>query len=271
MAHGILHGIKHGIVHGAKQAGQLTLGGDPFAGIDRDATSNIYYPANSSQWTQFRSAASLSIGNPNSLWLCQEASGNLADSIGSLTLTATGSPAYNQAVAGHTRLGLTVGTDGAADRFAAAAGVGPSPATTSQVWLFGCLFPATPAAVRTVGGLNITSGTNSFRVMHLNATGFVRNQVVSVNTDGANSCSTEFHLIVMRYDRANSVGNVYTKDEKLVGTYSASVNDGAKGILNGSLTKVVYIAMWSGANAENFTDGNTKSLVQAMGTPVGWS
>lgn len=244
---------------------------DPFAGIDRDATSNIYVPANSSQWVQLINALSLSISPPSSLWLCQEAAGNLADSIGALTLSAVGTPVYQQAVAGWSRKGVAASADGAGDRFQLASGVGPNPTTTSQLWLALTLMPATPAAIRFHMGLNVVNGTNSLRLGHLLTTGFPRIQIVGVTADGANSVSTEFHANVVKFDRANSVANVYTNDEKVVGVYSALVNDGAKGFCNASLAKVVYACMWQGSDAENITDAQLKSLLQGMGFTIAWS
>lgn len=264
---GLLSGLRSGLRSGLNPP----VGGDPFAGIDRDATSNIYVPADAGQWTQFRTAAGLAMANPDSLWLCQEAAGNLADSIGALPLTAVGAPVYQQAVAGWTRKGVAASADGVADRFHLATGVGPSPATTSQLWLALMLMPATPVgATRFHMGLNVASGTNSVRHGHLVTSGLPRVQVSGVTADGANSISTEFHACAIKYDRTNNVANAYTLDEKIVGTYSAAINDGAKGFCNASLAKVVYACMWSGANAE-VSDANLKALLQAMGFAPAWS
>lgn len=242
---------------------------DPFAGIDRDATSNIYLPADSAQWTQLRTAAGLSMANPDSLWLCQEAAGNLADSIGALTLTAIGAPLYQQAAAGWTRKAVSVSADGAADRFAATAGVGPSPATTSQLWLILGTMPATPAGTRFFLGLNLTGGLSNHRLGHLLASGFPRSQVNGVNVDGSNSISNELQACAVKLNNTASEAKSYTLDEKLTNAFVA-VADGTKGFGNGSLIKVVYAAMWSGAAAE-VADADFKALLQAMGFTVAWS
>ena len=54
--------------------------------VTRDAASSKYTPASAAEWAELLSGSGL--GAPSSLWLCQESSGTLADSIGSRTLTA---------------------------------------------------------------------------------------------------------------------------------------------------------------------------------------
>jgi RHS repeat-associated protein len=70
-------------------------------GVTQDATSNWYVPANSTEWTNLLSGTGIS--NPSQLWLMQESSGNLSDSIGTATLTATGTVSYQQSVTGWSR------------------------------------------------------------------------------------------------------------------------------------------------------------------------
>lgn len=244
------------------------------AQVTRDATSNIYVPANAAEWTTFRSALALAVGSPDALWLCQEASGNLADTIGALPETATATLNYQQAVAGWTRT-MVASTDAGNGKAVLASGTGPSPATTSQVWLAIVSMPATPAANRVFFGINTPSASNACRLLHLTATGNLRLNVVGVNTDGG-SYSSGVHVFLLRYDRANSVANCYTDAEKLVGTYSGSATDGDKGMGNAgagtsSARGLLYSAMWQGANAENFTDANSKALLQGMGFTIAWS
>ena len=55
-----------------------------------DATSLKGVPASLSEWNQLIAAYGLGIGAPSDLYLLQEASGNAADSIGAIPLTAAG-------------------------------------------------------------------------------------------------------------------------------------------------------------------------------------
>ena len=77
--------------------------------VTQDALSGWYFPANSTEWTSLLSGTGIS--NPSSLWLCQEASGTLADSIGSRPLTISGTPSYQQPAVGFSRLGFQPRTD----------------------------------------------------------------------------------------------------------------------------------------------------------------
>jgi hypothetical protein len=72
--------------------------------VSRDATSLRYVPANGSEWAELLSGTG--IPNPAHLYLFQEASGNPADSIDGKALTASGTLAYQQAVAGWSRLAI---------------------------------------------------------------------------------------------------------------------------------------------------------------------
>lgn len=265
---GLYSGLRSGLQSGLNPGGGAV---DPFAGVTKDATSNKYVPANSSEWTTFRTAGSLSTANPNSLWLCQETSGNLSDSIGSLTLTANATPTYDNAVTGWTRKGLGF-TQVANQRFGAAAGVGPSPATTSQMWLWIVTVTATPAATR--GICQVSNGATVLQGL-LTSTPRARINVGGTTTDGTNSPATETNgmPVVLLYDRSGSRAMLYTSQEKITGTYSAGVVDGVKGIGAGTSFPgfCVYGAMWSGAAAEAFTDANVKSLLQTMGFTIPWS
>ena len=64
-----------------KAAAASTAAGDQRQQVTVDATkTNRYIPQTAAEWT------ALGLVAPNSLWPCQESSGNLLDVIGSLTL-----------------------------------------------------------------------------------------------------------------------------------------------------------------------------------------
>jgi RHS repeat-associated protein len=92
----------------AQFATQHTTTFDYTNGVTRDATSQWFVPQSYTEWTNL--LAGTGIPNPTNLWKCQEASGNLADSIGTATLTATnvGGMAYAQGVTGWTRKAVTL-------------------------------------------------------------------------------------------------------------------------------------------------------------------
>lgn len=223
--------------------------------ITIDATKGWARPANGAEWTEL--LAGTGIGNPDSSWDCTEGSGNLADDIGSVTLTAVTSPIYSQAAAGWAGTGLGF-TDGTSDAFRAHTGVGPDPTTTSQAWLVVVNFASNPqAAARAFFGINMTSSTACCRAQ-LQSTGVIRLNVAGVSVDGAASHPNGDYVFVIRYDRAATLAKLYSDLETLTGTYSAAgVLDANKGVGSAGAPAGMtcfLVAMWSGANAETLDD-----------------
>lgn len=261
-------------------AASSAIGTDPlvptssgYAGVSRDATSGIYVPASSTEWTTFIAAAGLSISVPDSLWLCQEASGNLADSIGALSLTAGGTPGYQASVTGWTRKAVT-SADGSTSAFLRAAASGPNPSTTSSLWVWLVEYASTPAANRVVFGLATTSTAECYA--SILSTNVPRIRVAGVNTNGAAAASgagVKPWAIIL--DRAGSRANLYTPNEAVTGTYSGALTDSAKGygdlVTTTAGASVVYGFMMSGAKAEAATNGVIKACLQAMGFTIPWS
>ncbi len=243
--------------------------------VAKDATSGIYVPADATQWADFITCKGLTISAPNSLWLLQEASGNAADSIGSLTLTATGTPSYEQPATGWTRLGVGF-TDNATQHFSVAAASGPNPTTTSSFWLCSVVIRTEPTAARTIlGPGRITSSTDEIRLMASPSAGTNRlgMRCDAVVTNGVSDHAAGTHFFGCKYDRANSIVVGYSELEKHSGTYSAAILDGTKGFGGVVAMDAVYVyaCMWSGAAAEAMTDANVKALQVARGFSIPWS
>lgn len=249
----------------------VASGVDPYAGVTKDATANIYFPSTSGEWSTFRTAASLVMAAPNSLWLCQEASGNLADSIGANTLTAA-SLSYQQAAAGFSRKAVScaVATGAGATL---ASGAGPNPASTSSLWL-GVMAVTAPASTRQVMAAGGALAASEMSLRATATTSVPSLKCAGTATAGAVALVTTLSPVVLRYDRTNSAAKAYTAAEKVTGTYSASVTDGTKGFGNGIVTNaafsLAYGAMWQGAAAEG-SDADLKTLLTAMGFSIAWS
>lgn len=263
---GLTTGIQAGIRTGIKTGitGGIFVGGGPAA--DQDATSGKYVPSSVAQWAAIGAAA------PVSIHLCQESSGNLADSVGSLILTPLGSPTYQQAVSGWTRkaVGLTQVSN---QRFGAAAAIGPDPSATSTLWLVYAAITATPGGNRDLFGINLT-GANNCKAQ-ATATPRMRTLINAAPTTGtADPTATGLQPMLLKHDRTAGVATLYTGQEKLAGTYSASVVDGIKGFgTSGGTTApalIAYSAVWSGASAE-VSDAQAKTLLQTLGWSIGWS
>jgi hypothetical protein len=261
---------------GARVGPKMGMVGDGslLATVTKDATSNIYVPANASEWSNLLAAANISSGGPASTWLCQEATGNLADSIGATTLAANGAVTYQNAVTGWTRkaAGIPAATSA---RFQAAAGIGANPASTSVLWL-GFLKVTGAAAnrgVMTAGGAAV--GTD-LEAMSVATTHVPRLTTVAVTADGASDPTGAVRPWVICYDRTNSRVTLYTDQEKIPGTYNAGVTDGNKGfgaVQNASVaaaSSVLYGACFSGSAAV-LTDAQIKKLLQTMGWTISWT
>lgn len=84
--------------------------------VTRDATSGFYVPANATEWTNLLQGSG--VPSPAYAWQLQETSGNLADSISGVTLTAHAGTGltYAATVSGWSRKGLSF-TDGSTSYF----------------------------------------------------------------------------------------------------------------------------------------------------------
>lgn len=243
------------------------------ASVTRDATSLIYVPASAGEWSSTMAVAGIGSGNPASTWLCQEASGNLADSIGANTLTVAGASwAYRQAVTGWTRLALTV-PDASANHNAQNNATVPDVQTTS-VLLYGIVSmpAAAPAANRRIAHLDGTSAA----IIQLNTT--PRLQCVtggaggSVVTGTANPVNAVRPLIAC-VNRTANTAKVYSDQEKITGTqgtYSGvSIGWGSSSGTSPAMG-LLYGAMWTGSAAE-LTDAQIKTLLQTLNWGIAWS
>lgn len=234
---------------------------------DIDATSTKRVPVNAFQWSMLGYV-------PTGLWLCQEGSGNLADSIGSLTLTANGSPLYNQAVAGWTRTAAAF-SQLSNQRFTAAAASGPNPATTSVLWLAYFVSQTAPGGVRGMMhiGANVGIGmSNIGNVLRLSVVG------VTADDSTTNPVADDLvHPLVLLYDRTNTRAMMYTDEAATTGTYNSGATDGNKGIggagfatgATPALSGAVYLVAFSSTAAE-LNDAAVRTLLQALQWTVAW-
>jgi hypothetical protein len=229
-----------------------------------DATSGQAVPATSAEWTAFIARKGLTISAPTHLYLCQEASGNLADSIGALTLTASATPLYQQAVTGWTRKGVGF-NGGTAQHFG---NTGYPNAATSSTFVMMYLDGLTAAPLS--GGTLLTHGTNitAIGVSQVATSGKARyrNGGTIVDTTAAVTATP----IAFLHNIATSTARLYTNAQKLSPAYAAAAGTnlyvGAQSgasILTGTL---YYLAIWSG------TDGEVSDAqVLALHTALGWS
>lgn len=235
------------------------------AAVPQDGPNSWYVPASAADFT------ARGVTAPTSLWLCQQASGNLSDSIGANTLTAAGTVLYQQALpASWTRKGVGMAT-GTGRRFAMASGVGPNPGTTSMLWLWYVQLTAAPAAARSVV---VTSDNANNMEARVTTTPAYRCTCATVDGTGAsNAGTTLIRAVAFQLDRANSVAKVYTDQEVISTTYSSAVADGNKGIGASGIAAASALygwgCLWTGADAE-VSQATVKDRMQKLGITIPW-
>jgi hypothetical protein len=246
--------------------------------VERDATSLIRVPSSLTQWQNFN-AYHVAIGTanfpnvtPSSLYLMQEASGNLADSIDGITLTATGaSLIYQQAVAGWSRKAFAI-PDGLVTHNAQNTTTAVDISTTSALWMLYVRMPAgAPAAVRRLARINATGmlGSLSTTPRIQCVTGGAGGSTVN----GTSNPTGAVHLFAIQANRALPQARIFTDQEKVagtVGTYATVALGIGSSAGNSADVGYLYGPLFTGAAAE-LSDAQVKSLAQALGFTIPWS
>jgi hypothetical protein len=235
---------------------------NPMAGVAQDATSSKYVPATAAQWTTTMSAAGIATGNPTSLWLCQEASGSLADSIGTQTLPSEGArQSYGNVISGWTRKALQSVGDG----WYLGASPAPDPATTSSLTLVYALVGAG-------SGIIVTANTGQTWGTRLSpSASLTRVESGATFTDGAVDPTGSSRPWVYKLDRSRVTGNGYTDQEKLSVALGSPTGPGTY-FSNSTLVagcSILYVAQFTGTAAE-LSDANVRSLLQVLGWSPAW-
>lgn len=265
-------GLRSGLLSGLRSGLNPNVG-DPFFGIDRDATSNIYVPASSAQWTQFLAAAGLSAWSvPDALHLCQEAAGNLADTMaGALTLTAANTPLYQQAAAGWSRQSAAM-DDGTSDAFGSTAFALPNINTESMLMYAIVNIPtAAPAGTRNMiclGAVGTRAAAEFVVTDRVRAVCGANAAVGAVDPGGVRP-------VVCQVDQTANVMRVATDQEVLSPVFDAAVAGEQLrigGVPTGNTAAgagFLYVATWYLAPAER-SQADIKALLQALGWAIPW-
>ncbi len=257
-------GPRIGVAVGVS-ANELGFFSSGISGVTRDATSGVYTPASAAEWTTLLAAAGDAIGGPSALYLCQEASGNLADSIGTFTLTASGTGiTYAQSVAGWSRKGVTF-NDGGSGAFANADAGLPDLSTTSFSSLWYWQESGTPAANRMLFAAGLVTMSQAL----VQATGVPR------FTSGVNSAlgvvqlSTPVRPWLPTHNKTASSDVLYLDTEKVTPTFSVlttgkSITWGQSSAVAHPPGSLLYAALFFGAAAER-TSTQWKTLLTTLG------
>lgn len=272
-------GVRVGVKVGARAGVAVGVGEDQLAvtaslvGVAIDAASAKYVPANLTQWQTVMAAAGVGSGAPSSLYLLQEASGNAADSIGALPLTAGGTLAYQQAVPGWMRVGIKTTAGSVGTLLTTAAGL-PDILTTSCSLLAYVLLPTFAATLRTVVQLGTPFNTEASA--ELNGTPKTMIFQCDPNTTvGAVDNTSVVRPIWITVNRTGIVSALDTDLEELTAVLSAAAGKqyllGGDNIMSNNPDNCTYIyaVRFDGAAAE-LTKSQRRSVLQTLGWTIPW-
>ncbi len=266
----LVSGLRSGVRSVLRSGLNPSDGGvpDPLAGVTRDATSLVYAPATAGEWTSTMAAASLATGNPASTWLFQEASGNLADAIGGVTLTQTGvGHLYQQLVTGWTRRAVQC-VDAVAGQKWLNTTTAPNAGTTDVLLLVYVSVPlVAPLAARDLLGHAAAADCR------MNTTGRLR-VGFGAAADLAQDPRGRVMPVVMKIDNTNTISALYTDQEKFIGTYVTPASTSMVFIggqtAAASNAAYLYAANFVGA-AARLTDAQIKTLLQTLNWTIPWT
>lgn len=238
-----------------------------------DAGSGWAVPESTTEWTSL--LAGTGIGNPSDLWLCQEAAGNLADSIGPNVLTAYNIPSYQNAVSGWSRKAINCQSQN--DAFYNENGTNCGDIdTNSNLILLICAYGGTPSATKSI--VNIGDPNHDARHMGVSNTPvFAAYGTGQATGNGSDNPGTGVHVALIQIDRTNGAFVVQTDQETIQPVYTAPAG-GAYTYLSlgpdssGDGTTAIYIlyaALWHGSAAEMNSAQRTKLISLIQSPPAG--
>lgn len=240
-------------------------------GVTQDAGSGVYCPASTAEWQLVYTAAGLNPAlTPGGVWLMQEASGNLADSVATFTLAASGTGlAYQQTVAGWTRKAVTT-TENGTGVFANADG-GLTDIGVGNIALLGYAKPTTSGSLRSILGLGLS--VTRCAGERAATTGFPSITCGLNSLGGAVDPSDRIRPWLVQMSRSQTIAALYTDAEKIIPTFGVTaagrqVTFGALAA-NSSACSYVYGAVFLG-NPGNLTAAQWKTLLQTLGWNVLW-
>lgn len=241
-----------------------------------DATSGIAIPQNASEWSAFIASKGLSTwSNPNLLYALQDTVSPLVPSIGSATLTVSGTVTYQQVITGFATKGIKLAQT--ASNYASSTDASlPTPSTTSALLLALIDAQALGPGVGQFPNLMGMVAANAFSAeMYQNSLNWYvhngANNQISVNALTGRGVVP----VVIKHDVTNLAIGGYTDKDSLAPTYAALA--ATKLLFLGNNTAYtatggfgcVYFAVWWGAAAER-TAADVRSLLTAMGYSPTW-
>jgi hypothetical protein len=233
-----------------------------------DGMSNKGVPAAAFEWTEVMEAIGMTKPAPDHLWLMQESSGSLDDSIGTVQLMPQNGPSYQNAVTGWSR--VAVGTfDLSADQGFITSATGNLNGTSYLLLVYVAVI-GTPSAERAIMGLG--ANTDHRYVSVTPAPVFKGTGAGVTPTIGTVNPMASVHPVVLKINPAQFSYVVYTDQEKLTVNWTGTGGLGnllmiGNAVIGAAPARYLYGALWKGASA-NATDADVKGLLQGLGWTV---
>lgn len=227
-----------------------------------DGTSAKAFPQSATEFT------AQAFPTPSHLYTCQEASGNLLDKVASANLTTSGSPLYQQAVAGWSN--KAVGASGAAsNQFFSTAAVADTATTSVAFLIYALINQPVSAGQRAFYGAASNDAFESVAGSNV-----IRLRTGAQAGNGALDHTGQVRPYLVVHDKTNNVNAIWTNIEKKAITFAAASGTSFQmqtGISadTTSNTKYLLAVLWEGAAAEALNnDTAVKSMLQSMGWSI---
>jgi hypothetical protein len=233
-----------------------------------DGQSKKGVPQATFEWVELFQANGLAKQAPSHLWLMQDTSGPLTDSIGSITLAPQNTPLYGNAIAGWSR--VAVGTfDSPTDQGFITGSIGKlnGPGYLLLVYVAVVTPPSAERSLFGIGGGSDHRYVAITPTPRFKGTGAGMAGIVGM----ANPMAT-VHPIVLAINPSQQKYVVYTDEEKLTVPWIGT--SGVDGLLTfgnagfGSpAARYLYAALWEAPNSD-FADLDVKRMLVGLGWAV---
>ncbi len=216
--------------------------------VTQDATSLRYIPQSAAEWTTL--LAGTGIPNPTVLHLCQEAAGDLADTMGTgQVLAVSGAPSYQQAVAGWSKKAVLC-TDGSTSIFQN----GSWPNASSLVFMYGSFPASTGAAQRSALTLGASFSSQVALDLKISSNPTIPALITHGDTltNGASSVASAVHPVLLQANKTSGQGTIQTDLETITHATTAGDNLGTMTLGGNNINfwlsagvGCIYLAAWT--------------------------
>ncbi len=231
-----------------------------------DSLSKKPVPANAQEWADFIKAKNLTITVPDGLWLMQEFSGPLADSIGTVTLAPFGTSSYRLPIDDWSRRAVGTADNANAGFFNNTSPSLPDMSTSSLTILMLFVLPTTPPTARSilVGGANAPA---AYGRMDVDSSKRFHSVVGGIDTAGTANLGTAAVPVIFKLDHGNMQQKLITSAETISAGFVPLQS--SRGLFIGGAgftapdVRFMYLAAWYGTKAQ-FSDAQSAALLAAL-------